>query len=237
MASLSCFPLVLQLLVVVSADWNAVDGILYRFQYTPKTLQWESFSHPIPVTLGKQGMAWGRGLIDLDDEKGAHKKEGDQKAPAGLFSLGPIFGDALHQSYAKNMPFLLITDDLECIDDSHSVYYNQLVNTNSILKQDWKSSEKMKEMGFLYAIGMVIQHNVHPVKPEMGSAIFMHVWRNKGMGTAGCTAMKEDDLKEIVEWLDISQQPSLIQLPMEEYISKQAQWGLPELPQHSDKYL
>ncbi len=222
------FPQVLQLLVVVSPDWNGLDGVLYRYQRGSPSLQWELVGSPIGVALGEQGMAWGRGLFDCSHEKGMHKKEGDWRAPAGVFSLGPAFGDERHQPYARKIPFLLVADGLECVDDPDSVHYNRFI-TEKTAHRDWKSSEKMKEIGFLYAIGLVIQHNLNPIKPGMGSAIFMHVWRQKGMGTAGCTAMEEKDLDELVSWLDMEQSPCLVQLPSEEYMGKKSLWGLPEL--------
>ena len=216
----------LQLIVVVSPDWDAKEGMLYRFRRNPLD-QWELVSDPIAVTLGANGMAWGRGLLDLSEESGVHKKEGDNRSPAGLFSLGPTFG---HQRHAKKMPFIPITEDLECVDDSNSLYYNQFVNTRFIEKRDWNSSEKMKEVGHLYVIGLVVHHNVSPIKPGMGSAIFMHIWRNPGGGTAGCTAMEHEHMQEIVEWLDSDQSPCLVQLPLKEYFNKKESWGLPDLP-------
>jgi D-alanyl-D-alanine dipeptidase len=63
----------------------------------------------------------------------------------------------------------------------------------------------------------------------MGSAIFMHIWRGKGMGTAGCTIMEENDLIDIISWLDSRQHPYLVQLPLEEYHKKQPLWHLPDL--------
>ena len=227
--SLLCLPLVSQLLVVVSSDWDTVEGTLYRFQ-RHQLGEWEFVAPCISVDLGKHGMSWGRGVFDLSHEQGVHKQEGDGKSPAGLFRLGPTFGNEFYQPYVKNMPFLLITEDLECVDDPHSVYYNQFVHTHSVGNQDWKSSEKMKEIGPLYAIGIAVQHNLNPAKAGMGSAIFMHVLGKKGKGTAGCTAMEADHLREIVEWIDVRHQPCLVQLPIKEYLSKRSQWELPELP-------
>ena len=218
----------LQLVVVVAPDWSAVDGTLYRFERTQST-HWNLIAPSIPVTLGKNGMAWGRGVFDLSHEIEVHKKEGDDKSPAGLFLLGPAFGDQEHQPYATNVPFELITEDLECVDDPHSAYYNQLVNRSAFINPDWTSSEKMYEIGALYALGIFIQHNLAPVKAGRGSAIFMHVWRGKGNGTAGCTAMDLYHLKGIVSWLDIKQKPGLVQLPLHEYMKKKSEWGLPDL--------
>ncbi len=231
MMNLLSLPLVLQLLVVVSSDWDAMEGTLYRYERSPSSaLQWELSVPPIAVTLGKEGMAWGRGLLDLSDEVGLVKKEGDGRAPAGLFALGTAFGDASHRRYAQRMPYLPITADLEYVDDPNSVYYNQFVTARSAKRRDWTSSEKMEEIGSIYALGLVVRHNLDPIEVGMGSAIFMHIWRGKGRPTAGCTAMDERDLNEIVSWLDIESRPCLVQLPLDEYRSKQFAWGLPELP-------
>jgi L,D-peptidoglycan transpeptidase YkuD (ErfK/YbiS/YcfS/YnhG family) len=225
-----CLPLVLQLLVVVSSDWDAVEGTLYRYQRTSEAHQWNIYGSPITIALGKNGMAWGRGLHDLGDQQGLHKQEGDGRSPAGCFSVGPAFGDLSHQPLANNIPFLLITEDLECIDDPDSHYYNQFVYRHTVKDQDWITSEKMIEIGPLYALGLVIQHNHNPIQSGMGSAIFMHIWRGKGMGTAGCTVMEENNLVDIVSWLDSRQRPCLVQLPLEEYRKQQPLWHLPDLP-------
>jgi D-alanyl-D-alanine dipeptidase len=131
MINLNSFSQVLQLLVVVSSDWNTTKGVLCRYQRDPAALQWKLAAAPIEVSLGKNGMAWGRGLRDFTDEKGLVKKEGDNRSPAGIFYLGPAFGDELHQSCAQKMPFLLIDDELECVDDPNSYYYNRFVHTKN----------------------------------------------------------------------------------------------------------
>jgi L,D-peptidoglycan transpeptidase YkuD (ErfK/YbiS/YcfS/YnhG family) len=220
----------LQLLVVVSPDWNAVNAKLYRYQCAGQHLQWECFGDPIAVTLGKQGMAWGRGLQEIPHDAHLCKKEGDLRSPAGAFLLGPAFGNAAHASYAKHLPFLLITHDLESVDDPDSVHYNQFVTANTF-PRDWKSSEKMHEVESLYDIGLVVQYNLHPVEAGKGSAIFMHIWRSEGNGTAGCTAMRASDLNELVAWLNPEKSPCLVQLPREEYLIRKSEWKLPELPE------
>ena len=198
--------------------WNS-----FRYQRDSSSHHWEAVGSPIPVALGRNGMAWGI------DQSGPMKKEGDGRSPAGFFFLGPAFGDAEHLPYAKKIPFLLITEDLECVDDPDSVYYNQFVYANTIEKLDWKSSEKMKEIGPLYALGLVVQYNRDPVIPGRGSAIFMHIWRNKGSGSGGCTTMQENDLQDVISWLDSEQHPCLVQMPLQEYENLKLQWGLPEV--------
>ncbi len=61
-----CLRFVLQLLVVVSSDWDAVEGTLYRYQRTVDALQWNVSGPPIAITLGQHGMAWARGWEQRD---------------------------------------------------------------------------------------------------------------------------------------------------------------------------
>jgi len=229
MINLLSLPHISQLLVVISPDWNAIEGKLYCFQRNASAQTWELVLPPIPIVLGKKGMAWGRGVQDFTTHEGPHKVEGDGKSPAGLFYLGTLFGDAAHRSSALRMPYMLITEGLEWVDDPHSLYYNQCATLDACDKCDWKSSEKMDEEK-LYALGGVIEHNTSPIIPGKGSAIFLHIWRHNHTGTAGCTAMQEGDLSRVTTWLDCAAHPSLLQLPLNEYESKKLAWGLPQLP-------
>jgi D-alanyl-D-alanine dipeptidase len=225
--NLFCLPLALQLVVVVTPDWNAREGTLYRYERSSTTDKWHLLDSSVTIHLGKNGMAWGRGLHVGDEVSGEQKREGDGKSPAGIFSLGPVFGDAEHQMYAKKMPFLEVTEDLECVDDPASSFYNQFVTSRSNIPRDWKSSEQMKQIGLVYALGVVIAHNVDPIEPGMGSCIFMHIWGATQVGTPGCTVMEESDLIPIISWLDETKHPCLVQLPIEEYKNKKEAWGLP----------
>ena len=222
-------PFVSQLLVVVSSDWEKVEATLYRYERREETLPWERQGSPIPVVLGKNGMGWGRGVIDFTSFDGPSKKEGDGKSPAGFFYLGPAFGDLNYQNdHVSTIPFMLVTEDLEWVDDPNSAYYNRVVNTDSIESPDWVSSEKMKEVGPLYRLGLVVQHNLNPVEGGKGSAIFIHIWESENKGTHGCTAMSEGNLGEVVSWLRAEKSPCLVQMPIEEYRKRQALWELPE---------
>ena len=89
----------------------------------------------------------------------------------------------------------------------------------------------------LYEIGCVINHNFPQPKPGKGSAIFFHRWRNYNAGTAGCTAMSQDNLEKILCWLDKSKSPVLVQLPYQVYLQLQSTWNLPSLSKeiHSTK--
>lgn len=189
-----------QLLAVIVPDCSSIEGTLYRYERTSSS-EWELIDST-DVNVGRNGSA-------------CDKKEGDGKSPLGIFPLRRVFGDEEHRVYAKNMPFILIEDDLECVDDPNSRYYNQFVNSHSI--RDWKSSEQMVKVGFPYSIGIVVEYNTTPCKAGAGSAIFIHVWRAPKKGSAGCYTLDEKKLNEIVAWLDVKKNPHLVHLTCEAY--------------------
>lgn len=150
----------------------------------------------IPVFLGKNGVT-------------RDKREGDGKTPLGTFSFGTVFGDAEHKVHVNKQPYLLISQGMEWIDDPASSYYNQLIKPDFSGERNWKSSEKMWEMGAIYSLGVVVEYNTNPIVPGKGSAIFMHVQSECGLGTAGCISMKKNDLQKVVAWLDFSKNPKI----------------------------
>ena len=50
-----------------------------------------------------------------------------------------------------------------------------------------------------------------------------------GKGTAGCTAMDETALKAVMQWLDPTKAPVLVQLPTTALAALRTAWALPEL--------
>src|SRR3954470_18149458 len=47
-----------QCLVVVTDNWNAKTGMLRAFERTSSRSGWQMRDGPIPIVLGKKGMAW-----------------------------------------------------------------------------------------------------------------------------------------------------------------------------------
>lgn len=180
-----------QLVTVVG---RGVKGVLRRFERESVEEPWVLVGGDVPVNLGRSGI-------------NVEKREGDGRSPEGLFPLGPVFGDEAHQVGVQRMPYLLITEDLEWVDDPDSKYYNRPVKG---VERDWKSSEKMGSIGRCYCLGVVVQYNMDPAIKGLGSAIFLHV---EGAGaTEGCTSMKREDLCLIASWLDEAKHPLLLQL-------------------------
>ena len=216
-----------QLLTVVSSDWSSVPAVLHRYQRSSNA-GWDPVGEAIPVVLGKSGLGWGHGLQPATADGGPSKHEGDGRSPAGLFSLGTAFGYAPpDQATWISMPYLQATDDLECVDDPSSSYYNQLVYRSTVANVDWSSSEPMKLIDNAYRWGLFVDHNVKPTVPGDGSCIFLHVWSGPSGATAGCTATDETQLQSVIGWLDPAKHPVLVQLPAAVYAAHQADWLMP----------
>lgn len=216
-----------QLLVVTTSGWNTHQGILRFYERKADGASWESSMEQISVVIGKSGLAWGIGLHTIPHEASMGKREGDLKAPAGIFSLGKAFGFAPSNEMGDlQIEYLALHGGYEAIDDPDSLYYNQIVNRGKVFDPDWKSSEKMREIS-LYEIGLTVDHNFPNPIPGAGSAIFLHIWRNGFSGTAGCTAMSKEDLMTILSWLKEDKKPLLVQLPMTTYEEWQEEYHLP----------
>lgn len=222
-----------QLLVVTTANWDAVAGTLQRYQRDAINKKWEPVGEPISVVVAKKGLAWGAGLVPLSEfpKRGADdpvKQEDDTRAPAGLFNLSKSFGYSPHQLLGWRMPYIALTPTVECVDDVHSKYYNQVVDRATVTP-DWNSSEHMLYSNGQYRWGLVVDHNSDPIRPGGGSCIFMHIWLGSGEGTVGCTAMAQENIDVLMGWLDPAKKPLLFQLPRAQYNKLRRHWKLPKL--------
>jgi L,D-peptidoglycan transpeptidase YkuD (ErfK/YbiS/YcfS/YnhG family) len=221
----------LQLVIVVTRSWEAVDGSLQRYERPSLASVWRSVGPKIPVVVGRNGMGWGKGLYQNPSKSGLIKKEGDRKAPAGIFSLSQAFGYAPAESIQRlKLPYLELSQGEQCVDDVKSKHYNEIVNANELGDRDWQSFEDMRRSDGLYRWGIVVDHNARPSIPGAGSCVFLHIWRGPSQGTSGCTAFEASQVEAMLHWLDSAAKPVLVQLPTPEYIRLQRQWDLPELP-------
>jgi L,D-peptidoglycan transpeptidase YkuD (ErfK/YbiS/YcfS/YnhG family) len=188
-----------QAVIAVAETWESVEGKLFLSERGSEG-RWVSTGPAIDIAFGVRGLVWAEDKI-----------EGDAKSPAGIFKIGPVYGKgASRGSFA--IEYREITPGMEAVDDPNSLYYNQIVDRALSSSPDWRSSEKMQEID-LYDLMLVIQHNWPDPVPGRGSAIFMHRWRGKGEGTAGCIAMEYNDLRNILTWLDPGAAPVLVLLP------------------------
>ena len=203
-----------QLLFVQTAGWNEKEGTLQRYKRVKNSKAWVKVGKPISIILGRNGLGWGKGLHTTPSDAKYIKKEGDGRAPAGLFSLKNGFG---YNDFNISFPYAAYKRTDHCVDDSNSKWYNKIIDSTKVEK-DYKSFEYMKLNNNQYKYGIVVNHNPEQIK-NAGSCIFMHIRSGNGKGTAGCTAMNEDKIMTILKWLKREDKPLLLQLPKEEILN------------------
>lgn len=135
------------MLLVTTDDWIAVQGTMQVYERDTNG-KWSAVSKVFPIVVGRNGLAWGRGLHTLDADAALQKKEGDGKSPAGIFALGVAFGFApKEEADWIKLPYVHISEKLECVDDINSQYYNQLIAREPETNVDWNSSERCGQWG------------------------------------------------------------------------------------------
>ena len=174
------------ILVIVSP--HSHNAYLYTYE---KNTDWSQVLAPILVVIGRSGAT-------------TTKTEGDGKSPLGLHKIGHAFGIDQTPKDIK-IPYRQITSDDKFIDDPDSIEYNTWVKGDTKAK----SYEVMKRDDNQYDLGLVVEYNMNPVVSGKGSAIFVHIWEHSNKGTAGCVAMAQDHLGEIIGWLDPIKNPHL----------------------------
>lgn len=218
----------LQAIVSLTESWDATDAVLQRYQRVDAGAAWTPVGAPIRATVGRTGLAWGRGMTAAPSAAGPVKREGDGKAPAGIFRLGPAFGYAPADSVAWiRLPYVHSTPSVQCVDDPKSAAYNRLVSVDTADARGWTSHEEMRRHDGLYRLGLWVSHNDAPPAPGGGSCIFMHIWQAPGVPTVGCTAMDAADLEALLRWLDPRAAPVLVQAPRGEIAAVARATGLP----------
>lgn len=173
-----------QLIVVQS---SGTDADVFLFEHTESG--W-SESLCTSGVVGKYGVS-------------QKSREGEPYTPKGLFALGIAFGteflDDLRISYRQ------ITQNSYWVDDPESEFYNQWVESNDIR---WNSAEHLIDYPSAYHYGISIEYNRNPVIPYAGSAIFLHC--RTGAYTAGCVAIPEADMLNILYRLDSTKHPMIL---------------------------
>ena len=168
-----------QLVLVVSDDTSA-----QLYCYECSDAQWSlvrELSY-LPAFVGRNGVS-------------DHHLEGDGTTPVGLFDLGFAFGNSPDPGTV--LPYREITDDDYWVSDPESEYYNTWVSDTDGF--DTGKSEHLADYKNSYAYSVVISYNLPDVIPYAGSAIFLHCGEAP---TAGCVAVSESDMINILKWLE-----------------------------------
>ena len=122
-------------------------------------------------------------------------KEGDNITPLGIFKITKIY---YRQDKIKKIRTLIkkikIKKNMGWCDDPKSNFYNKPIKLPSKF-----GYERLYRNDHIYDLFAVLNYNINPVLKNKGSAIFIHVAKNNYEPTAGCIAVKKNDLIKLLQ--------------------------------------
>jgi L,D-peptidoglycan transpeptidase YkuD (ErfK/YbiS/YcfS/YnhG family) len=138
-----------------------------------------------------------------------NRREGDGSTPIGAWGIGPtLYGNkpnpgGLHYAYHQ----LVCGDWWD--EDPYSTLYNRFVHVPCGVTPGFAPwSEALWTETLPYPYFAVIQFNTRPTvggQNAPGSGIFLHSW--VGGATAGCVAVHETQLLQILRWMNPAAHP------------------------------
>ena len=132
----------------------------------------------VPVALGRGGIK-------------ANKREGDGGTPRGRFRPMRLWWRVVRVRHPHTLlPMRLITRKAVWSEDPADRNYNR-----PIARSANEPGDRLWRRDALYDLFIEIDHNVRPRVAGRGSAIFIHVARPGFIPTAGCVALRFDDLR------------------------------------------
>jgi L,D-peptidoglycan transpeptidase YkuD (ErfK/YbiS/YcfS/YnhG family) len=151
---------------------------------TNKVLKYKNFLYK--CAIGKNGIT-------------NSKIEGDKCTPSGIYSIEKIYYREDRLSMPKlDFQTIPINKNFGWCDDICSTYYNKFIKFPFSY-----SAEFLYREDNIYNIICIISYNTNPIIKNKGSAIFLHVTNTDYSGTAGCLALKQDDLIELLQNIDL----------------------------------
>ncbi len=215
-----------QAIVGIASGWNSSHVTLHRYERS-RNGAWQLIDQPFKGRLGSNGLAWGRGLHPHSAGV-TLKREGDRRAPAGVFSLGGAWGYDPNTKHHPNLSFNRITTRDLWVEDVKSPHYNKHIRLNREPSAAWEKKAQMRQNDYAHSLKLFINHNAPQAVAGGGSSIFFHIWRGGGSkATFGCTTMHESQLKTLIQWLNPQRRPVYVLLPQSEYMARRLQWKLP----------
>jgi L,D-peptidoglycan transpeptidase YkuD (ErfK/YbiS/YcfS/YnhG family) len=215
-----------QCVLGLAPDWNSSRVQVRVFE--KKDGGWVQSAGPWSGRLGKNGLAWGLGLHPASNG-GEGKREGDLRAPAGVFALGGAYGYAPSIEKTPSLPYRQITSRDLWVEDPASPDYNRHLRLSAEPRTAWEKKQQMKQGDPAHSLKLFIAHNPAPeAVPGSGSSIFFHIWRAEGAKpSAGCTVLSEQNLRSLITSIDPTKNPVYVLLPEEEYLRLGRKWKLP----------
>ena len=180
-------------LVLVTADkLDSTTATVERFDRHTPNAEWQVSGGPATALIGHKGVAWAHAFRKFAKRGEPVKVEGDKRAPAGFYKIGPSFGFA--PSQVPN--YVRVNEGMVCVDDLTSPAYNTITRRERVGPQ--VHAENMSRVPE-YARGLFVEYPTDR-KARAGSCIFIHLQMPGKTGTSGCVALPEPQLAAVQDF-------------------------------------
>lgn len=196
-----------QVVLVQAPRWNSTKGTLRAFE--KRGSLWVEVIPAVVANLGYGGLV-----------PGDNRVQGTGKTPTGAYSLVSAFGTK--KNPGSKLPYKKIR---EYDAWTYNPKFPSTYNIFQTVKKSWKSYgqfvERLNYYGVQYNYSLILDFNLPPGKitsgangirrtsepanTQRGGGIFLHV--TNGKKTAGCIAVKQSVMKELLQWVEPSRNP------------------------------
>ncbi|MDF9811352.1 L,D-transpeptidase family protein [Streptomyces sp. SPB162] len=168
------------------------------------------------IAWQKTGSIWIRRYVTTAARVGSHgvtngatRKQGTYTTPTGTYTLTQGFGVAADPG--TRMPYHRVTTADWWVEDPSSRYYNRMRRAAQggfpLTEAGVHGSEHLADYPVQYRNALVVDFNMSPAVPGRGAGIFLHALGPKAGPTAGCVAIPQNVLTDVLRWIDPAQHP------------------------------
>lgn len=199
-----------QVIVVTAASWTSTYATLRAYERTGGA--WREVIAATPARLGWSGLALA-----------SSRRQGTGKTPAGTFAIPSAFGRRPDPGTA--LPYRQFDrDDAWTYDPRRPSTYNVLQTAARTWTSYGGYVEHLWRYGSQYRYVAVLDYNLpdgaitagadgvrraaSPADTRAGGGIFLHV--SNGTKTAGCIAIPEARMRQVLTWLDPAKHPRIV---------------------------
>jgi D-alanyl-D-alanine dipeptidase len=181
-----------RLVLVTANTLNSTTATVERFERLSLHSPWEVAGGPATAIVGHNGLAWSQTFRRFAKRGEPVKVEGDKRAPAGFFKIGPSFGFG-----ASQVPnYIRIDAGMVCVDDPSSPAYNTITRRDRI--GPTIHAENMSRVPD-YRRGLLVDYPSER-RTRAGSCVFIHLQLPGRTGTGGCVALPEPQLAALQDF-------------------------------------
>jgi L,D-peptidoglycan transpeptidase YkuD (ErfK/YbiS/YcfS/YnhG family) len=175
---------------VITVKADGTHATVTAWQKT--RLSWQAVYTTAAARIGANGIT-----------DGATRVQGTDTTPTGTYTITQGFGNGPDPGTA--MPYHLVTSHDWWDEDPTSAYYNTMRTDTQggfhLTQNGPDGSEQLADYPVQYHNALVINFNMNPAVKGRGAGIFLHDLGPQAGPTAGCVALPEAVMTDVIRWI------------------------------------